>query len=148
MARARPGSWASLVNGDEVRGTWFFRRESLWGYDTSAVDDLLARVASELDAARPAGPLAENAGRAGMTSTPSACSWASSFLTLGLGATSATCPSSAGTRPLTSPTAGPVWRGEGAGRDATRGGSFRRRMLERAARVRPPTGPRLWAERA
>ena len=26
---------------------WFFRRESLWGYDASAVDDLLARVASE-----------------------------------------------------------------------------------------------------
>jgi hypothetical protein len=66
MARAEPGSWASPVNGDEVRGTWFFRRESLWGYDTSAVDDLLARVASELDAARPAGPLAENAGRAGL----------------------------------------------------------------------------------
>jgi len=66
MDRAEPGSWASPVNGDEVRGTWFFSRESLWGYDTSAVDDLLARVASELDAARPAGPLAENAGRAGL----------------------------------------------------------------------------------
>jgi len=47
MARAKPGSWASPMNGDEVRGTWFFRRESLWGYDAPAVDDLLARVASE-----------------------------------------------------------------------------------------------------
>ena len=47
MARAEPGSWASPVNGDEARGTWFVRRESLWGYDASAVDDLLARVASE-----------------------------------------------------------------------------------------------------
>ena len=64
MARAQPGSWASPVNG-EARGTWFFRRESLWGYDTSAVDDLLARVASELDAARPAGPLARERGAAG-----------------------------------------------------------------------------------
>ena len=26
---------------------WFFRREGLWGYDASAVDDLLARTASE-----------------------------------------------------------------------------------------------------
>ena len=66
MARAQPGSWASPVNGDEVRGTWFFRRESLWGYDAPAVDDLLARVASELDAARPASPLVENAGRPGL----------------------------------------------------------------------------------
>ena len=47
MARAKPGSWASPVNGDEARGMWFFRRESLLGYDASAVDDLLARVASE-----------------------------------------------------------------------------------------------------
>jgi hypothetical protein len=66
MARAQPGSWASPVNGDQARGTWFFSREGLWGYDASAVDDLLARVASEPDAARPAGPLAENARRAGL----------------------------------------------------------------------------------
>jgi hypothetical protein len=64
MARAQPGSWASPVNGDEARGTWFFRRESLWGYDASAVDVLLARVASEQDTARPAGTLVETAGRA------------------------------------------------------------------------------------
>ena len=39
-------------------------RRSL-GYDASAVDDLLARVASELDTARAAGPLVENAGGRG-----------------------------------------------------------------------------------
>ena len=66
MARAKPDSWASPVNGEEARGTWFVRRESLWGYDASAVDGLLARVASELDAARPASPLVENAGRPGL----------------------------------------------------------------------------------
>jgi hypothetical protein len=37
MARAKPGSGASPVNGDEARGTWFFRRESLCGYDAPAV---------------------------------------------------------------------------------------------------------------
>jgi len=47
------------VNGDEVRDTWFLR--SRRGYDTSEVDDLLDRVAAELDAGRPAGPLIENA---------------------------------------------------------------------------------------
>jgi len=52
MARAKPGSWASPVNGDEARGTWFFGRESLWGYDASAVDDLLARVIPVGDSAR------------------------------------------------------------------------------------------------
>ena len=45
-------SWASPLNGDEVRGTWFFGRESLWGYDASAVDDLLARVIPVGDSAR------------------------------------------------------------------------------------------------
>jgi hypothetical protein len=149
MARAKPGSWASPVNGDEVRGTWFFRRESLWGYDASG-GRWLARPrrvgAGRRSASGPVGR-ERGAGRA-MTSTPSTCSWASSFLTLGLGATSATWPSSAGTRPLTSPTAPPVWRGEGAGRMPPGGGLFRRRMLELVARLRPPTGMRLWAERA
>ena len=47
------------MNGDEVRDTWFLR--SRRGYDASEVDDLLNRVAAELDAGRPAGPLIENA---------------------------------------------------------------------------------------
>jgi DivIVA domain-containing protein len=47
------------VNGDEVRDTWFLpaRRE---GYNESQVDDLLLRLAAELDAGRPAGPLIRN----------------------------------------------------------------------------------------
>ena len=67
---ARPGSDAPPVNGDEVRDTWFLR-SSIWhvdgvgggfiGYAASEVDDLLRRVAAELDAGRPAGPLIENA---------------------------------------------------------------------------------------
>jgi len=48
------------VNGDEVRDTWFLRPEQQ-GYDVSEVDDLLRRVAAELDVGRPAGPLIENA---------------------------------------------------------------------------------------
>ncbi len=47
------------MNGDEVRDTWFLR--SRRGYDASEVDDLLDRVAAELDAGCPAGPLIENA---------------------------------------------------------------------------------------
>ena len=47
------------MNGDEVRDTWFLRRRR--SYDASEVDDLLDRVAAELDAGRPAGPLIENA---------------------------------------------------------------------------------------
>jgi DivIVA domain-containing protein len=57
-AGAKPGSWASPVNGGEVRDTWFF--PGLWGYDVAEVDDLLARVAAELDAGRRPGPLIEN----------------------------------------------------------------------------------------
>jgi hypothetical protein len=61
------------VNGDVVRNTWFLRSSwlrnitsyatprSLTGYATPEVDDLLGRVAAELDAGRPAGPLIENA---------------------------------------------------------------------------------------
>jgi DivIVA domain-containing protein len=47
------------VNGGEARDTWFF--PGLWGYDAAEVDDLLARVAAELDAGRSADPLIENA---------------------------------------------------------------------------------------
>jgi DivIVA domain-containing protein len=50
------------MNGDEVRDTWFLRGGSQTsGYDASEVDDLLRRVAAELDAGRLVGPLIENA---------------------------------------------------------------------------------------
>jgi hypothetical protein len=50
------------VNGDEIRDTWFLRSGSQYnGYEAAQVDDLLRRVAAELDAGRPAGPLIENA---------------------------------------------------------------------------------------
>jgi hypothetical protein len=57
---ARPGSWASPVNSDEVRATRFMLtkpRAGAEGYYTAEVYDLLRRVAVELDADRPAGPL-------------------------------------------------------------------------------------------
>jgi hypothetical protein len=57
---ARPSSYAPPVNGDDVRDAWFLRPEQQ-GYDVSEVDDLLRRVAAELDVGRPAGPLIENA---------------------------------------------------------------------------------------
>jgi hypothetical protein len=46
------------VNGDEVRDTWFCpsQRLEVAGYDARQVDDLVRRVAAELDAGRPAGP--------------------------------------------------------------------------------------------
>ena len=49
------------MNGDEVRATRFLITRSGSGYDVPEVDDLLARVAAELDAGRPAGPLIEAA---------------------------------------------------------------------------------------
>jgi DivIVA domain-containing protein len=55
----RPCSHAPRVNGDEVRGTSFMLRGG--GYNVSEVDDLLGRVAAELDAGRPARPLIESA---------------------------------------------------------------------------------------
>ena len=42
------------MNGDEVRDARFLSSD---GYDAGQVDDLLRRVAVELDAGRPAGPL-------------------------------------------------------------------------------------------
>jgi DivIVA domain-containing protein len=45
------------VNGDEVRNVKF----SSGTYDASQVNDLLERIAAELDAGRPAGPLIANA---------------------------------------------------------------------------------------
>jgi DivIVA domain-containing protein len=47
------------VNGGEIRDTTFLTQDR--GYDTTQVDDLLRRVADELDAGRPAGPLIKSA---------------------------------------------------------------------------------------
>lgn len=54
---ARPGSVAAHVNGDEGRDTWFCpsQRLEVAGYDARQVNDLVRRVAAELDAGRPAG---------------------------------------------------------------------------------------------
>jgi DivIVA domain-containing protein len=46
-----------VLNGDEVRNIKFGKG----GYDKPQVDDLLDRIAAELDAGRPAGPLIANA---------------------------------------------------------------------------------------
>jgi hypothetical protein len=138
MARAEPGSWASPVNGDEVQGTWFFGREGLWVTTPRRLMTCSPASRRSWTPLRQQARWSRTRSGGAVTSTASACSWASSFLTLGLGATSATWPSSAGTRPLTSPTAGPVWRAEGADGRHKRGGLVRRRMLERVARLRPP----------
>jgi hypothetical protein len=73
VAGGQDQQYALSVNGDVVRDTWFLRSSwwrnitssatprSLTGYATREVDDLLGRVAAELDAGRPAGPLIENA---------------------------------------------------------------------------------------
>ena len=50
----RPKAGERPVNGDEVRDARFLNGD---GYDAGQVDDLLRRVAVELDAGRPAGPL-------------------------------------------------------------------------------------------
>lgn len=57
---ARPGSYAPPMNGGEIRDTRFLRGFG-WGYDVSEVDELLRRVAAELDADRPVRSLIENA---------------------------------------------------------------------------------------
>jgi hypothetical protein len=61
-------SGATPVTGGEVRDMWFLHGGSFWwgpgditDYLASEVDALLGRVAAELDAGRPAGPLIENA---------------------------------------------------------------------------------------
>jgi hypothetical protein len=56
-----PGSNAPRVTGDEVRDTLFWPPQQGAGYDAREVDDLVRRVAAELDAGRPAGPVIENA---------------------------------------------------------------------------------------
>jgi DivIVA domain-containing protein len=55
MERKAPGQ---PVTGDEVRDVRFPEGS---GYDRSEVDDLLNRIAAEIDAGRPAGPLVQNA---------------------------------------------------------------------------------------
>jgi DivIVA domain-containing protein len=45
------------VGGDEIRNVQFIRAA---GYDASQVNDLLDRIAAELDAGRQAGPLIAN----------------------------------------------------------------------------------------
>ena len=53
---------AAAVTGDEVRDTRFVTKDrGIEGYDAAEVDDLLRRVATELDAGGPAGPLIEDA---------------------------------------------------------------------------------------
>jgi hypothetical protein len=51
------------VNGAQVRNTRILLtpHHEIAGYDTRQVDDLVLRIAAELDARRPAGPLIENA---------------------------------------------------------------------------------------
>lgn len=60
---ARPGSNAPPVNGGEVRDTWLCRagKMEVPGYHAGRVDDLLCRVAAELDAGGSAGQLIQNA---------------------------------------------------------------------------------------
>jgi hypothetical protein len=56
------GSDAPLVNGDQLRDMWFWPpRYEVEGYDARQVEDLFRRVAAELDAGRPVGPLIEKA---------------------------------------------------------------------------------------
>jgi hypothetical protein len=50
------------MNGDQVRDTWFWPPgHDVQGYDARQVQELFRRVATELDAGRPVGPLIENA---------------------------------------------------------------------------------------
>jgi hypothetical protein len=50
------------VNGDQIRDTLFLpSRPGSTGYDAREIDDLVHRVAAELDAGRPIRPLIENA---------------------------------------------------------------------------------------
>ena len=58
---AEPSSNAPCVTGDQVRDTSFWPPlRGGTGYDSREVDDLVRRVAAELDADRPAGPVIEH----------------------------------------------------------------------------------------
>jgi DivIVA domain-containing protein len=61
LPAARRISEAVAVNGEEIRATRFLKPRWSGGYNAPEVDELLARVAAELDAGRPAGPLIETA---------------------------------------------------------------------------------------
>jgi len=57
-----PASDVPFMNGDQLRDTWFWPpRYNVEGCDARPVEDLFRRVAAELDAGRPAGPLIETA---------------------------------------------------------------------------------------
>ena len=59
---AGPGSNAPPVNGGQVRDTWFCpARQGVPGYNARQVDDLLRRVAAELDVGGSAGQVIQNA---------------------------------------------------------------------------------------
>lgn len=55
----RSPRYARHVTGDQIRDTTFLTQDR--GYDVAQVDDLLRRVAKELDHGRPAGPLVRKA---------------------------------------------------------------------------------------
>lgn len=57
------GNLGALVNGDEVRDTRFLSPTGRFtrGYGAAEVDELLGRIAAELDAGRQVGSLIENA---------------------------------------------------------------------------------------
>jgi DivIVA domain-containing protein len=57
----RSGSYAPPLNGEQVRATRFLSAFASGGYDRSEVDDLLGRLAAELDAGRPVAPLIRGA---------------------------------------------------------------------------------------
>ncbi len=56
-----PGRYARLVTGDMIRDATFGIVRLGDGYDVAQVDELLGRIAEELDAGRPAGPLTRDA---------------------------------------------------------------------------------------
>jgi DivIVA domain-containing protein len=59
LLATKAGRYARPVTGDKIRDTTFLT--VVRGYDVAQVDDLLRRVAGELDAGRPAEPLIKNA---------------------------------------------------------------------------------------
>jgi DivIVA domain-containing protein len=56
-----PGSYAPPMNGDDIRRARFWRNQGNQCYDSSEVDDLLHRLAAELDSGQPVGPVIRSA---------------------------------------------------------------------------------------